>query len=193
QYQLVDPGNYISYDDAAYKTNWTSMQMHDDGQNGDAVAGDGKYTVVLPASFQVNRRLVRYRITATDGKGASITAPYADDPQQNFAYLVYNGNPAWTGSAHPGVTPPVTFSADLMNSVPNYTLIAKQADAENATWYSGYQGSDYPWHGTIVYNGAVYDNVAFRPRGGVWRFAMGKNAWKFNFNHGHDIPILDNY
>src|SRR5205807_7133246 len=165
------------YSDAAYQTNWTNVTMHDDGLNGDAVAGDGVYTFVLDPSIQVNRRLVRYRVSSTDGKSASITAPYADDPQSNFAYFVYNGNPAFTAAVQPGVTAPVTFSAQLMNSIPNYTLIAKQGDAETATWYSQYGGSDYPWFGTVVYNGQVFDNVGFRARGGVWRYAMGKNAW----------------
>ena len=46
---------------------------------------------------------MRYRVSSTDELGASITAPYADDPQPNFAYFVYNGDPDWTGSDEPGV------------------------------------------------------------------------------------------
>src|SRR5205814_3756202 len=99
QYQLVDPGSYIAITDAAYATQWTTLAMHDDGLNGDVTAGDGIFTLVMPASFQVNRRLIRYRISSTDSLGASITAPYADDPQPNFAYYVYDGIPAWTGAA----------------------------------------------------------------------------------------------
>lgn len=192
-YQLVDPGNYIAYTDAAYQTNWTAVAMHDDGQNGDMAAGDGIYTVVLPGTLQVNRRLVRYRITTTDSLGAKITAPYADDPQQNFAYFCYNGNSAWTGAAQPGVTTPVTYSAQVMNSLPTYILLGKQTDAEDATWNSHYGGSNYLWHGTMVYDGVVYEDVGFRARGGVWRYAMGKNAWKFNFNHDHGFQARDDY
>ena len=70
--------------------------MNDDGQGDDLAAGDGIYTALIPAAVQTHRRLVRYRITATDGLGASVTAPYADDPQPNFAYFVYDGVPAWT-------------------------------------------------------------------------------------------------
>ena len=57
--------------------------MHDDGLDGDAVAGDDVYSVTLPV--QPNRTLVRYRITCTDALGASRRAPFADDPSLNFA------------------------------------------------------------------------------------------------------------
>ena len=30
-------------------------------------------------------------------------------------------------------------------------------------------------------------------RGGVWRYAMGKNMWKFNFNHNHELQARDDY
>jgi len=51
--------------------------MHDDGVNGDAVAGDDVYSVLLPP--QANRTLVRYRITCADLLGASHRAPFADE------------------------------------------------------------------------------------------------------------------
>ena len=44
-YQLVNPGNYIRLTDAAYDTSWTTLVMHDDGLNGDTVAGDSIYSV----------------------------------------------------------------------------------------------------------------------------------------------------
>ena len=58
---------------------------------------------------------------------------------------------------------------------------------------SGYTGSDYLWHGALVYDGVVYDHIHFRARGGVWRYAMGKNMWKFDFNRGHDFEARDDY
>ncbi len=56
-----------------------------------------------------------------------------------------------------------------------------------------YQGSDYLWYGTLVYNGVVYDHISFRARGGTWRYAMGKNMWKIDFNRGHEFQAYDNY
>ncbi|MCX5638004.1 MAG: lamin tail domain-containing protein, partial [Planctomycetota bacterium] len=63
-YQLVDPGNYISLNDSRYQSEdyWTSIEMHDDGLNGDQFTGDDIYTVQLPGILQTHRRLVRYRI-----------------------------------------------------------------------------------------------------------------------------------
>ncbi|HEX2474207.1 MAG TPA: CotH kinase family protein, partial [Lacipirellulaceae bacterium] len=199
QYQLVNPGDYIAITDPRYATNWTTASMRDDGTAGDAVSGDGIYTGVLPGSLQTHRRLVRYRVRATDVLGASITAPYSDDPQPNFAYFVYGDIPSWTGAVQPGVTTPVTYSSDLLDSVATYHLITtRQAHVDsqfipNSGRTSGYTGSDYLWHGALVYDGVVYDHVRFRSRGGVWRYAMGKNMWKFDFNRGHDFEARDDY
>ncbi len=51
----------------------------------------------------------------------------------------------------------------------------------------------YSHFGTFVYNGLVYDHISYRARGGVWRYAMGKNMWKFDFNRGHDFQAYDDY
>jgi len=207
-YQIVEPGDYINISDPRYTTQWTVLPMRDDGKEGDLVAGDSIYTVVLPESLQVNRRLIRYRISAMDTLGALVVGPYADDPQPNFAYFVYDGVPDWTGAVQPGVTPPVTYPSDLLQTVPVYTLLTRRQDHLNAMYVpyrpgqpdqmfptrtSGYTGEDYLWRGTLVYNGEVYDHISYRARGGVWRYAMGKNMWKIDFNRGHDFQAYDNY
>jgi len=196
-YQRVDPGQYVGLQDAAYTANWTTVPMHDSGQAGDLQAGDGIYSVQLPADVQVNRRLVRYRITAKDSLGVSVTVPYADDPQPNFAYLVHDGVPAWSGAINPNGAAPlntvVEYSEDVMNSVPVYHLISKKTDVEAATWVERYGGSEYKWWGTLVYDGKVYDHIRYRARGGCWRYSMGKNMWKFDFNRGHAFEARDDY
>ena len=198
QYQAVNPGDYIAINDPRYATNWQNLTMRDDGQAGDATAGDGIFTVVVPGSVQTDRRLVRYRVTAADTLGASIRVPYADDPQPNFAYFVYDDVPAWTGRVRP-TDAPVTYTPELLNSVATYHLITtRQAHVDSqyipgTTRPSGYTGSDYLWHGALVYDGVVYDHIRFRARGGVWRYAMGKNMWKFDFNRGHDFEARDDY
>jgi hypothetical protein len=68
-YQIVEPGSYINIKDSQYYTDWTNVTMHDDGLDGDTIAGDDIYCVQLPGSIQVHRRLVRYRITITDNGG----------------------------------------------------------------------------------------------------------------------------
>ena len=192
-YQLVEPGNYIELKDAAYETAWTAVTMTDSGTDGDVTANDGIYTVTLPGSLQAHRRLVRYRIEATDKGGLTIRAPYLDDPAPNFAYFVYDGVPAWQAAVRPGTTAAQSFSAAEMGRLETYHLIAKRASVEAATWTSRYGGDEYLWGGTLVYDRKVYDHIRYRARGGVWRYAMGKNMWKFDFNRGHDFEARDNY
>jgi hypothetical protein len=192
-YQVVNPGAYIARFDPQYGVSWTTVTLHDDGLAGDVQAGDDVYTVQIPALVQVHRRLVRYRIIAVDQLGFALTVPYADDPRPNFAYFVYDGVPAWRGAIQPGVTPVIEFPAGVMRHLPVYHLLSKKSDVEDCTWLSKYAGSDYRWYGTLVYDGEVYDHVRYRMRGGVWRYSMGKNMWKFDFLRGHRFQARDDY
>jgi len=192
-YQIVEPGSYITITDWQYRTSWTNAAMNDDGLNGDAIAGDDIYSVQLPGSIQVHRRLVRYRIEVVDSTGQGLVVPYLDDPQPNFAYFVYDAVPPWRGAVQPGVTPVVEYGTDVMRSLPVYHLISKKSDVETSTWLEQYAGADYKWYGTLVYDGQVYDHIRYRTRGGVWRYAMGKNMWKFNFSRGHRFEARDDY
>ena len=193
-YQLVDPGAYLELNDAAYRTSWTALEMNDAGIEGDGVAADSVYSATLSADIQEHRRLVRYRIRADNGAGNGVVAPFSEDPQPNFAYFVYDGVPAWKGSVIPtaGVAP-VIYGTNLMRQLPVYHLISKRDSVETATWKEKYGGDLYKWWGTLVYDGIVYDHIRYRARGGVWRYAMGKNMWKFDFNTGHDFQGRGNY
>ncbi len=195
-YQPVRPGAYVAKSDASY-TSWTAVTMVDDGTQGDALAGDGIYSGRIPAYKQKHRSLMRYRLTASDTKGASIQVPYADDPQPNFAYFVYDGIPTWTGSIRPGVAADVTYSTETMRSVPAFHLISKKQTVEKCTWLDQYNDPTHDsqdlYIGTLVYDGEVFDHVYFRPRGGVWRYAMRKNMWKINLLTGHEIQLRDNW
>ena len=199
-YQLVYPGSYIEITDPEYETNWTdyNVPMTDDGTGSDEEAGDDTYTVVIPGSFHTHRLLVRYRITATDNTDLSITGPYAHDPQPNFAYFVYDGVPGWSGAIDPDSTDPVKkqvvyYSPSVLTRIPVYHLISKKDSVEHATWIDKYDGDLYKWKGTLVYDDEVYDHIRYRMRGGVWRYSMGKNMWKFDFNRGHYFQAYDDY
>ncbi len=192
-YQQVNPGQYIALADAEYDTNWISIQMVDDGSGGDAIAGDFVFTVQMPASLQQHRSFVRYRIEFEDSLGNSVIVPYQDDPQPNFAYFVYDGVPDWTGAVRPGQSPELTYSGEMLSSVPVYHLISSRQEIEKCTWRDQYKGNDYPYMGTLVYDGIVYDHIPMRARGGVWRYSMGKNMWKFNMNRGRPFQARDNY
>ena len=192
-YQIVEPGSYINLRDSRYHTKWTITTMKDDGLEGDAIAGDDIYSVQLPGDIQIHRRLIRYRITVQDRAGWGLLVPYMDDPQPNFAYFVYDGVPAWSGAIRPGVTPVVRYGTDVMRSLPVYHLISKKSDVEACTWLERYSGADYKWFGTLIYDGEVYDHIRYRARGGTWRYSMGKNMWKFDFNRGHFFQARDDY
>ena len=190
-YQVVDPGNYIRLSDAAYPTNWTSIGMNDGGTNGDVLAGDDTYTVAMTNALQVHRRLVRYRVTAVDNRSNSVTVPYVDDVQSNFAYFVYEGIPDWRGADNPGSTPTNTFAGSTMEPFPAYHLIADNTDVQRSQYSNAFADVRFP--GTLVYDGTVYDNIAFYNRGEVSMYVAGKNKWRLRFNRGHKFEAKNDY
>lgn len=194
-YQIVAPGRYIRLWDEAYQTQWASMPMLD--------AGNGIFVAEMPPEARIHRHLVRYRIVATDRAGQQVAVPYADDPQPNFAYFVYDALPIWHGAVNPsaddGQSQRMAFDFGAMRPLPVYHLIAQRSDVEDAQFIpnagrvEGYMGTDYLWWGTLVYDGRVYDHIGFRARGGLHRYAVGKNMWKFNFNRGHRLQAHDDW
>ena len=195
-YQLVNPGNYINIDDPRYNSTWESLVMNDNGTGSDEFAGDDVYSGTIPGALNTHRRMIRFRIEAADSAANNHQVPYPDDPVPNFAYFVYGTMPTWTASNRPGVTPSVTYDFSAMEPVAIYQLLTTRSDHEESQHIpdatSGtYRGSDYLWDGALVYEGKVYDHIRYRARGGVWRYAMGKNMWKFDFNRGHRFAARD--
>lgn len=201
---LVNTSNFTASHNPAYDQGWITLPMYDDGTHGDATPGDGIYSAQIPGSVNQNRTLIRYKVSAIDTQGASVTVPYADDPSLNFAYYVYDGVPGWSGAIDPGSSNPalsavVNYSAADMNILPVYQIIARNQDVIDAqhippSTAPAYSGSSELWRCTLVYNGVVYDNIGFRVRGGsAWRYAMGKNKWEFNFNRNDPFQAYDNY
>jgi hypothetical protein len=219
-YQIVLPGSYISSHLALTPaqvtanpsaprtpnplfeatTNWVTVAMVDTGAAGDAFAGDSVFTAIVPG--QVNRALVRYRITATDGLGSAVRVPYADDPALNFAAYVYNGIPDYVAATRSVTgTPGYVHSKEVMSSVPAYSLIT---DANDLIKCMAYNGSDqipsdnfesreaFNWNGTFVYNGEVYDHIRYRLRQRNDRYGgAGKRSFRFRFNRGHYAQFHD--
>lgn len=191
-YQLVDPGGYIRKTDTAYETSWIETPMLDDGTNGDELAGDDIYTVAMQATVQTHRRLVRYRIAVKDTPGNAVQIPYADDENPNFAYFVYDGVPAWTGTKRPRVTPQQDFPSEVMaSSQPVYHLIANVNDVSKSQYDRSSDGVRM-W-GTLIYDNRVYDHIQYYNRGEASTYVSGKNKWRFKFNRGRDFKPRDNY
>ncbi|MEX2187743.1 MAG: Ig-like domain-containing protein [Pirellulales bacterium] len=212
-YQIVAPGAYIpatiptpvsqliagnvpssrvpnpAYENAA---NWTSVAMVDDGAGGDAVAGDNIYSATVPG--QVNRTLVRYRITVADTVGASQRVPYADDPSLNFAYYVYDGVPDYQG-----------VSGQTLATLPVYTIISRSQDIYDAIGHdpavqlpqfigSGANPARFyeNWEAAFVYDGKVYDHVHYRLGGANGRYQLNtKRNWRIRFNRGNFLEARD--
>ena len=221
-YQVVAPGKYLpayfplSHSELLSKPgqplpanpefeaeeNWRTLSMRDDGREGDAAAGDGVYSVRVPG--QGNRTLFRYRITASDGTTA-VRVPYRDDPSLNFAAFVYNGVSAYKPAkrtVHPDGLGHV-YPADVMNSLPVYTLVTRRRDLDQCNAYnSAYQipkakteaRSRFNWEGAFVYDGVVHDHIRYRLRQANDRYGGGgKRSMRFRFNRGHYLQAKDNY
>ncbi|MFT5109082.1 MAG: hypothetical protein ACI8XO_003776 [Verrucomicrobiales bacterium] len=188
--------------------NWTSVPMVDDGTGGDAVAGDDIYTTTLdvfssaPLEQEKNRTLVRYRITVEDISGASARVPYEDDPALNFAYYIYDGVPDYIAETR-SVTGqvPYTHPKEVMAALPVYAMLTTQADFDQCVAYSGTTipsgnadaRSAFNWGATFVYDGVVYDNIAYRLRQRNGRYAgSGKRSFRFRFNDGQHVQLHDN-
>lgn len=200
QYQLVDPGKYVERKDPAYAADWKAVPMTSGGGgSGTGPAKWGTFTATLGGDVQTNRRLVRYRVAAKSADGKPLVAPVeADDGGPNRGYFVYDGVPAWSGAIKPtggdkAKSTPVTFPPDVMGRVQTYTLLGKKQSVENTTWNEGAGGKDYKYTGTLVAGDVVYDHVRFRARGGVWRYALGKNQWKFDLPTGQRLPAKDDF
>ena len=194
-YQIVEPGAYIRKKDPAYQLNWIPVPMLDDGTGGDVASRDSVYTVTLPASVQVNRRLIRYRITAVDGSGNSVQVPYVDDGSPNFAYFCYNGVPAWSGAFRPAAAgePGIVkqFPESLMQGRAAYHLIANQADVTNSQYTNGQD--TLRMEATFVFEDQVMDHITFHNRGEFSTYVSGKNKWRMHFNRTRELRPRDDY
>ncbi|MEN9678735.1 MAG: hypothetical protein RIS76_4631 [Verrucomicrobiota bacterium] len=191
EYQVVAPGNYVGLSDPEFASGWTALDMVP------GVADPRQYSAELPPAAVQHRNLIRYRIRSRDVQGLEGLAPLPDDPQPNFALFCHDGVSEWSGALRPGATGSsgevFRVEASEMNRLPVYHLIAKKTSVENSTWFDRSHGDEYFWTGTLVSDGIVYDHIQFRPRGGVWRYAMGKNMWKFDFLRGHEFRARDNW
>jgi Lamin Tail Domain/CotH kinase protein len=193
EYQPVEPGNYIRLTDAAFATNWTAITMRDDGTNGDAIANDAVFSALIPAGVQLHRRLIRYRIVATDGLAQSLTVPLATQPSPNFAYFCYDGVPAWTAAVQPGVTAASVFSEGTMRKVRPWHLLSQAGDVQNCQYNGAFNDGVYRFEGALVVDGRVYDHVRYRVKGQGSTFNTGKNKWKVKFNRGEWFDMPDEY
>jgi len=187
--QAVAPGKYVRKSDAEYEKEWTDLPMHDDGKDGDEKAGDGVFSVRVPAKHQQHRWLLRYRIVATGDGDKPVVAPSATDSSPNFAWWCDGGPAAWTGSREPGKAKAVTYSADFLGTLQSIHLIARSEDVAKSQWDPKFHKQRQ--EGTLVYRGVVYDHIKYSNRGQGSAHIAGKNKWALKFNSGHHLPFVD--
>jgi hypothetical protein len=206
QYQIVDPGKYIELRDPEYAKTWTLLPI----KAGETAEGRTLYTAEFPAEIQKHRRLIRFRITAKDSTGKAILAPMipavpaspntpaTPEIASNYAYFVYDGLPPFKAAINPAskdprLSKPIVFAPETLAKVQPYHLLGKRTSIENVTWREQNGGKEYKYTGTLVVDGVVHDHVRFRARGGVWRFAMGKNMWKLDLPPGDHLHAVDDF
>lgn len=182
--QSVAPGKYVRKTDPDYEKDWTDFPMHDDGKDGDEKAGDGVFSVRIPATYQKHRWLVRYRIFSSVER-----APAANEPNPNFAWWCDAGPAAWTGAREPGKTPAETYSVEFLGTMQSLILLARAEDVARSQWDGNFYKQKQP--GTLVYRGVVYDHIQYSNRGQGSTYISGKNKWGLKFNRGHDVPFVD--
>ena len=194
RYQVVRPGAYVELKSPAYGTNWSNLPLTQTAVSSTSVT----FHVEMPSQLNQHRSLIRYRLSALDSAGRQVTAPGTPNRPLNEAYFVYDGVPAWRGAIRPRGNDPrqaeaTTFSADAMNRVQVCHFLARKTAVENTTWREHSFIKEYKYTGTLVVDGTVYDHVGFRARGGVWRYALGKNMWKFDFPPNHGLKARDDF
>ena len=163
--------------------------MRDDGQGGDVKANDGTYSG--DAGRQLAEAPAAYALShhATDGQAQSLRVPYADDPQPNFAYFVYDGVPAWRGASQPRTTPVQDFGADVFKPPADSSPDCAEIDVTNSQYVGTCESAHF--YGTLVEGGRVYDHIEFENRGEFSTYQSGKNKWRFHFQRGHEFVGRD--
>ncbi len=146
------------------------VAMRDDGQDADAVAADGVYTAVIPATAYASGQMVRWLVTATDTAAGQWRSP---------AFLAPADSPEYFGTV---VADP---SAD--SQIPAFDWFVERSSAADTS--RGTQAS-------VFYGGEFYDNLSVRIRGDTGR-NWPKKLYKFDFNTGDhfrfdgELPRVD--
>lgn len=145
--------------------------MQDDGLAGDAVAGDGIYTGIIPGTVTVDTtttntfaagRLIRWYFTAKDTAAKTSRYPLFPEPLNSPEYL-------GTVAKDP---------ANFTTPMPVWYWFAKNTSAA---------GTDAGTRGSVFFKDRYYDNIFIRKRGG----ATSTNSKKFDFNSGDHCYIDD--
>ena len=124
----------------------TNVAMNDAGMDGDAVAGDGLYSAILPGR---RTNAIAFVLLATDNAGATTRFPELVDDNAPVRECV-----VWFGEPNP------------TNLFGTYHLWLTQTNVNR--WKSLHPMSNEDIDGTFVYNGRVIYNMGGRYSGSPW-------------------------
>ncbi|MGE3312829.1 MAG: CotH kinase family protein [Limisphaerales bacterium] len=195
--QVVEPGRYIAQSSRSFRTQWRTHAMVKEAGAGNG-AGEVEFRAELPGTFQKHRHLVRYRFRGETADGTKFVHPDPEGTHPNLAYFVYDGIPSWRGAIEPGGREParrdpVVFDSEALSRVQSYHLIAERRTIDKISGEERDHSREYRYTATLVVDGVAYDHIKLRARGGVWRFAVGKNMLKFNLLKGQRLKARDDY
>lgn len=133
----------------------TMLPMTDDGTEGDAVAGDSIWTVVIPDSAFAPGEMTRWRFVAADRTGTETKEPAYHNRLDSHQYF---------GT--------VARDPEMRSSLPVLHWFARSAAAAGTATGS---------RGAIYYNGEFYDNVLFSVHGQSTA-GFSKKSYNIDFN-----------
>jgi CotH kinase protein/Lamin Tail Domain len=133
----------------------TMVAMTDNGAGGDAMAGDGIWTAMIPAAAFAPGEMTRWRIVAADSKGTETKEPAYRDPLDSHQYF---------GT--------VAQDAGIQSALPVFHWFT--SNAAGAGTLTGSRGAVY-------YDGEFYDNVFFKLHGQS-SAGFPKKSYNIDFN-----------
>ena len=160
-----------------------SVDMHDDGLNGDLEASDGVYSVLIPSQQlqdlwaqdgnirPIHGGMLRYYITAQNSDDNESRSPYLVDPDNEPDQAEYFGT---------------IFHGEAETSLPVLHWFVPDPE-----WHQTLGNNNLRWSRASVYfDGSFYDNLKVRVRG-ITTQSWSKPKFKFEFNPGDRFRLSD--
>jgi hypothetical protein len=171
-YDNSDVVTVTLHDHPEETSDYTTLEMVDDGSGGDELSGDNRYTAVIPAHD--DGLYVEFYVTATDGEGAERAAP--------------QGAPGGT-SDETGLPVTVSYLYQVedtppASTLPIYRLIMTRENWAELTTRDLF--SNVLLDATFVYSREVFYNVGVRYRGETTRDVWPR-PYRIKFRDEHEF------